>query len=667
MTIHFNEEKLDLKLSLLRLEEQEKAAQLLAQKYGLPYIDLTRVPINTDGLRLIPENTARENKMAVFDIIGRRVSIAINTTGNPATIDSIRELQKKGYETAVFLASMHSIEKAWDRYKDLSFAFETEAGSLDISNEEIEQLIEKTKHLTDISPLIAEALAIKKSHKVSRLIAIVMAGGLSTRASDIHIEPEAEFARIRYRLDGVLIEVVKFDLDTYRLLLSRIKLLSGLKLNVKEMAQDGRFTVKIYMNDIEIRTSTVPGSYGESVVMRILNPKSISTPMEELGFPARLLKILQAEIARPNGLILTTGPTGSGKTTTLYAFLRQVQSPEMKIITIEDPIEYHLAGVVQTQVEEKKNYNFESGLRSALRQDPDVIMVGEIRDGDTASTAIQASLTGHLVFSTLHTNNAAGTFTRLVDLGVDPKVLTSAIRVAMAQRLIRKLCADCKKKIPIPPERQPLADELMRSLVGFEEMSYFPTKPTEIWTAVGCDKCNNTGYKGRLGVYEAILADKNIEMIVRENPSEREIRQAAVSQKILTMKQDGLIKVFQGTTSFEELERVVDMAEEIAIAPLEESTPVTPPETFTTSETMSTPYSSTIVEESPSTTLSTETLVPTPTISIPTETIAVDMQPVTTEPITLIETSKNEQPTTQNTVQNTALEIATEELNTPTV
>ncbi len=581
MTIHFDEDKQNLRLKLLRLEEEEKSVQLVSEKYGLPYIDLTRVPINTDGLRLIPEQEARDNVMAVFDIIGKRISIAIHSPGYAPTIQSIRNLQQKGYETAVFLASKHSIEKAWDRYKDLSFAFETEAGSLDISNDEIEQLIEKTKKLQDISTLIEEALAIKKSHKISRVIAIIMAGGLSTKASDIHIEAEVDQARVRYRLDGVLIEVIHFDMETYRLLLSRIKLLSGLKLNVKEMAQDGRFTVKIYMSDIEIRTSTVPGSYGESIVMRILNPKSISTPMEELGFPERLLKILNTEIARPNGLILTTGPTGSGKTTTLYAFLRQVQSPEMKIITIEDPIEYHLPGVVQTQVEEKKNYNFESGLRAALRQDPDVIMVGEIRDGETASTAIQASLTGHLVFSTLHTNNAAGTFTRLVDLGVDPKVLTSAIRVAMAQRLVRKLCNDCKKKIPVPPERQALADELFTSLEGFEEMKYFPTKPTEVWTAVGCEKCNSTGYKGRIGVYEAILADKNIEFIVRENPSEREIREAAAPQRILTMKQDGLIKIFQGVTSFEELERVVDIAEEIAVVKKEEPIPTFSETTYT--------------------------------------------------------------------------------------
>ncbi len=571
MTIHFDEDKQNQRIRTLRLDEEEKSVQMISEKYGIPYIDLTRVPINTDGLRLIPEEDARKNLLAVFDIIGKRLSIAIHSPNNPDTIESIKQLQKKGYETSLFMSSLHSIDKAWGRYKDLSFAFETEAGSLDISSEEIESLIEKTKKLTDVSILIKEALEIKKSHRISKLIAIIMAGGLSTKASDIHIEPEMESVRIRYRLDGVLIEAARFDVETFKLLLSRLKLLSGLKLNIKESAQDGRFTVKIYMNDIEIRTSTVPGAYGESIVMRILNPKSISVPIEELGFPDRLLKLLMTEIARPNGMILTTGPTGSGKTTTLYSFLKKTESPEMKIITIEDPIEYHLGGIVQTQVDEKKNYTFESGLRAALRQDPDIIMVGEIRDGDTANTAIQASLTGHLVFSTLHTNNAAGTFTRLVDLGVDPKVLTSAIRVAMAQRLIRVLCPDCKKKISIPIDRQPLVEELFNSIKGFEEEKEFTTKTTDVYTSVGCEKCNNTGYRGRIGVYEAILSDKKIEEVVRENPSEREIRIAAAHQKILTMKQDGLIKVFKGVTSFEELERVVDLAEEIEVYRPEEA------------------------------------------------------------------------------------------------
>jgi type II secretory ATPase GspE/PulE/Tfp pilus assembly ATPase PilB-like protein len=340
--------------------------------------------------------------------------------------------------------------------------------------------------------------------------------------------------------------------------------LSGLKLNIKENAQDGRFTVKIYMDDIEIRTSTIPGAYGESVVMRILNPKSISTPLEELGIPKKLFGLLEAEIARPNGMILTTGPTGSGKTTTLYAFLRRVQSPEIKIITIEDPVEYHLPGIVQTQVDDKKGYDFGAGLRSAMRQDPDIIMVGEIRDGETATTAIQASLTGHLVFSTLHTNNAAGTFTRLVDLGADPKVLTSAIRVAIAQRLVRMLCPHCRARTPIPENRIKLIDEVLASLKGLDEANEFPTRPAEVWKAVGCSECNNTGYRGRIGVFEAIIADKHIEDIIRENPSEREIKEAAKPQGLIDMRQDGILKICRGITTFEELERVVDIVSDEA-------------------------------------------------------------------------------------------------------
>jgi type II secretory ATPase GspE/PulE/Tfp pilus assembly ATPase PilB-like protein len=254
-------------------------------------------------------------------------------------------------------------------------------------------------------------------------------------------------------------------------------------------------------------------------------------------------------------MLLTTGPTGSGKTTTLYAFLRKIHTPGVKIITIEDPIEYHLAGIVQTQVEAAKHYTFASGLRAALRQDPDVIMVGEIRDGETAETAVNASLTGHLVFSTLHTNNAAGTFPRLIDLGVNAKTMTSAITLAMAQRLVRKLCESCKKEKEISTAER----EKFAHILGNLPKEAQPQNMTKMWTAVGCEKCNNTGYKGRTGVYEAIKADSAIEKIVRENPSEHEIQEAARPQGIPSMAQDGILKILSGMTSLEELERVVEL------------------------------------------------------------------------------------------------------------
>jgi type II secretory ATPase GspE/PulE/Tfp pilus assembly ATPase PilB-like protein len=309
------------------------------------------------------------------------------------------------------------------------------------------------------------------------------------------------------------------------------------------------------MGDIEVRVSILPGPYGESVVMRLLNPKSINVPLEELGIPKKLLSVLQEEINRPDGMILTTGPTGSGKTTTLYAFLKKIYNPEVKIITIEDPIEYHLQGIVQSQVNDK-GYNFAEGLRAAVRQDPDIIMVGEIRDNETASMAIDSALTGHLVFSTLHTNDAAGTFPRLIDLGVNPKVLTSAIRIAMAQRLVRKLCVFCKKEITLDGS---IKKDIEDTLSSIEDKSEIPQNVDKMWVSVGCEKCHNTGYKGRIGIYEAIRTNGVIETAIENNPSEREIWNAAKGQGILTMKQDGVLKVLSGTTSFEELQRVISI------------------------------------------------------------------------------------------------------------
>lgn len=559
MTIIFDEEKQNQKLRQMKLEEEERLMKILSQKYSIPYIDLTSVTINTDALRLLDEDDAHQGECAVFDIVGKKISLAIYNPNNDKIEGLVDGLKRKGYTITFFISSMAGISKAWSLYKDLSFAVETEAGALDISDNEIEDIIKKTKGLDDVHTLIGFALAEKKSHRLSKILATIMAGGLATKASDIHIEAEETFSRLRYRLDGVLVETTQFDLETYHSLLSRLKLLSGLKLNIKENAQDGRFTIRIYTDDIEIRTSTIPGAYGESVVMRILNPQAIASTVEELGMPKKLYEITQREIARPNGMILVTGPTGSGKTTTLYAFLRKTMSPEFKIVTIEDPIEYHLPGIVQTQVEDSKGYTFNAGLRSVVRQDPDIILVGEIRDTETALTAINAALTGHLVFSTLHTNNAAGTFTRLIDLGVDSKVITSAVHLALAQRLVRKLCPLCKKTEPISEKHKKVLEDVKVSLQGFEEESQFTNMPEYTHIAVGCPACNKTGYQGRIGVYEGILSDTAIEDVVRMNPSEREISEAAKPQKIMSMKQDGVLKVLEGVTSMDELARVIDL------------------------------------------------------------------------------------------------------------
>ncbi len=561
MTLIFDEEAQNQKLKLMKLEEEERLMKMLSSHYNIPYIDLSAVSINTDALRLLSEEDAKKGECALFDAVGKKLALALYNPNNEKTKELSEDLKRKGYIVSYYFASTTSISKAHALYKDISFAVETEAGALDISDNEIENLMTKTRNLSDIQVYINQALNEKKSHKISKLIATIMAGGLSLKASDVHIEAEETFSRLRYRLDGVLVEACQFDLDLYHSLLTRIKLLSGLKLNIKENAQDGRFTVRIYTDNIEIRCSTIPGTYGESVVMRILNPKSIAGNIEDLGMPKRLYDIVIKEIMRPNGMILVTGPTGSGKTTTLYAFLRKIMTPEYKIITIEDPIEYHLPGIVQTQVEQEKGYTFQSGLRSIVRQDPDIIMVGEIRDMDTAITAIQASLTGHLVFSTLHTNNAAGTFTRLIDLGADSKVLTSAVHLSLAQRLVRKLCPVCKQKRPIKDKEKSLIEETLISLKGYEEERDIKDIPTELYTAIGCESCNKTGYNGRIGVYEGILSNKDIEEVVRMSPSERDIKEVSKSQYIVDMKQDGILKLIEGVTTIEELERVIDLYE----------------------------------------------------------------------------------------------------------
>jgi type IV pilus assembly protein PilB len=550
-----DEELRDQRLGELHRREEEQLAQILAEKYEVPYADLTRLTIDTDGLRIIPEEDARKAKMAIFDLIGKRVRIAMLAPGRDDTKSIVKDLEARGYIAEPFMVSTQSLERAWERYKEISFATNTKEGTLDISSKDIESFVNQVQKIEDVRALVEEIMQMKKSFRISRIVEIVMASAIALGASDIHVEPEEEFIRLRFRLDGVLVEVTSFDFDTYNLLLSRIKLLSGMKLNIKETAQDGRFSVKIGERDIEIRSSTLPGNYGESIVMRLLDPASIQVKIQELGVPDKLMKVFLQNLAKPNGMILNTGPTGSGKTTTLYAFMRLIKTPEIKIITIEDPIEYHLEGIVQTQVDAEKGYDFATGLKRSLRQDPDVIMVGEIRDLETAETAIHAALTGHLVFSTIHTNNAAGTFTRLIDLGLNPKILSSAISMAIAQRLVRRLCPHCRKEKQIEGDDLTLITNVYNSIKNPEvPMS------TTMYVPGGCEKCNNSGYKGRVGVFEAVLSDKLVEDALEMNPSEREIKAAAEHQGIMDMAQDGVTKILKGVTSLEELARVVDLS-----------------------------------------------------------------------------------------------------------
>ena len=560
MTTQFNDKKQDERLEELRAREEEQLAEMLAQKYGVEYVDLTKKSIDSDALRLVPEAEARAAEIAAFRKINKKLFVAMRAPERPDSLQAAEKLARLGYQIQRFIVSHASLLHAWDRYHDISYATETEAGILTLSNETIREMLQKLKTLEDVRAEIGSHAGSKDTHRISRILEIVMAGALSLGASDVHLEPEEESVRMRYRLDGVLIEVLAFDAPTYALVSSRIKLLSGLKLNIKNAAQDGRFSIQVNEKEIEIRTSILPGAYAETIVMRVLDPTTIAFPMERLGFDKYLMEIFRMEIAKPNGMILNTGPTGSGKTTTLYAFLRQVHNPGIKIVTIEDPIEYHLPGIVQTQV--SKDYTFAEGLRSTLRQDPDVIMVGEIRDAEVAATAVHASLTGHLVFSTLHTNDAAGTFPRLIDMGVNADILGAAVTTAMAQRLVRRLCGKCRESRVMRDEEKKLMEPLLRNIPHPEDL---PQNRETMWAPKGCEACGGLGYKGRIAVVEVILMDKEIEETVRKTSSERDLWHAAKHQHIRRMAQDGAVKVLQGVTSLEELGRVVDLHDEVML------------------------------------------------------------------------------------------------------
>lgn len=552
MTQSFNEEKVTRKYDILRKKEEEENTALFAQKFGLPYADISTFPIDIDAIKIIPEESAKAAFMAAFQATGKHLKIALRNPEKEETKALLASLQAANYICELYVVSEHSLERTWSFYKKIPKENEIRTG-VRVEEEKLQSILEEIKNLGELKTRIEEAFG----GATSSILELILAGALALNTSDVHIEPQPDQVRLRFRLDGVLHDVAFLPKKVYSLLLSRIKLISELKLNIHDRAQDGRFTIHTSIGDVEVRTSILPGPDGENSVMRILNPKAIEITFAQLGMHPAVEKIMDAELSRPNGMILTTGPTGSGKTTALYAFLKKIHSPEIKIITLEDPIEYHLKGIEQSQVDTEKGYTFAEGLRAIVRQDPDVILVGEIRDYETAETAVNAALTGHLVFSTLHTNNAAGAIPRFINLGVKPASIAPALNVTMAQRLVRKICSQCRTPLVLDAEWKKKIEEEISSFP-----KTFPIPEESQWTIFkasekGCEKCNGTGYKGRIGVFEIILVTPEIEKLVLQSPSEYEIQQEAARQGHITMRQDGVLKILQGVTDFPEIERVI--------------------------------------------------------------------------------------------------------------
>jgi type IV pilus assembly protein PilB len=543
------EEELEKKLGQIRAQGSEDTYEARAKKLGIPFSDLASAPIDTGALGLVTEDVARAGNFALILKTGSALTVATTDPEHVETNEAIVDLKSRGFAIHVIMTSPAGLEHAWKRYENLKSVDTFEVGSIDIKEEE---LVELQKQITSVKDLQKQVQSVS----VTKLLEILLAGALKIGASDIHFEPTHENARLRYRMDGVLEDVTTVESASYEKVVNRIKVLSHLKLNIRKAPQDGRFTIREGGIDIEVRVSILPSEYGETIVMRLLDPRSIKGKLEDLGMRPDFQKMVEEQLNKPTGAILTTGPTGSGKTTTLYAFINYLNSSEEKIITIEDPIEYHIAGISQTQVDPSKGYAFADGLRSIVRQDPDIILVGEIRDNETAEIALNAALTGHVVLSTIHTNDAAGTIPRLIDLKVQPQIIAPAIRMAMAQRLLRKLCENCRTKKPLEAEQAkkvaadlgPIAEKFKLSAM---------TDSLEVFHSVGCEKCNSTGYKGRIGVYEAYHVTPEMEELIMSNPAVSAVAELAIQQGMITMRQDAYLKLLDGVTSFDEIERIL--------------------------------------------------------------------------------------------------------------
>lgn len=545
-----------------QITDQRALTKAFADYAGIPYVEIEPRDIPSTVLAKIPERIARQYNAVLFKIDDDGLQhLAMDDPDDIQAVDFIEKVI--GKNTKIYIATHDNILAALENYRG------------DV-NKELSKVIDIQRETSSETP-IAEA-DISEDSPIAQTLNLLLEYAIRSQASDIHIEPREDFVQVRYRIDGVLKEVNRLPRNVLNALTSRIKILSNLKIDERRIPQDGRFKIKVGGRQYALRVSTLPVADGEKVALRILDESNQAISLEDLGLWGYSLDVVKRAIKEPNGMILFTGPTGSGKSTSLFSVLTELNKPDVNISTIEDPIEYKIPGVNQTQTNPKAGMTFASGLRSLVRQDPNIIMVGEIRDSETADLAIQAALTGHLVFSTLHTNNAATALPRLLEMGIEPFLIASTVRAIIGQRLARRLCMNCRQQVvPTVEERNTIAklfnisdsqnfnfihqieqEAVNRGIGGDTPLSTTESELTHLWKAAseGCDECNNTGYKGRIGLFESLGNSPEIQKLIVANATSDDIQGQAIRGGMITMQSDGLVKALRGETTIEEVLRV---------------------------------------------------------------------------------------------------------------
>lgn len=539
--------KLEEALTGVKLGEKEDIAKEQAAKLGLPYILMKGFPISPEALSLLPRDVATTLRVVPFFLQGNEIRLGTTNPGKDVEELAARIAKDRRANVQTYFVSEDSLDNALKLYDKLPIPKEIIYGYR-LNEDDLAKFEQEISNLSDLQKKITQV-------NTSDLITLMFGAALKTSCSDIHVEAEEEDVKIRFRVDGLLRDAATLPKTAWKQMIGRLKLLAGVKINIEDIPQDGRITIYLTNEKIDIRVSFLPTAFGESVVMRILRPKAIALEFDSLGVRGKALEQLIVEIEKPNGMIITTGPTGSGKTTTLYAILKKLNQPTEKIITLEDPIEYKLQGINQSQIDHSKGYDFAKGLRSILRQDPDIVMVGEIRDGETADIAIQAALTGHLVISTIHTNSAAGAIPRFLSMGVKPFLLAPALNAVIGQRLVRRLKQEMKVPAKLSAAQMKQVKQILGSIspasgikVDLEKLTFFEPDPSKVTK-------DDDGYSGRVGIYEIFTMTNEIEDMVLSSTdvSEYKIQDMAIKNGMITMAQDGLLKALDGLTSVSEV------------------------------------------------------------------------------------------------------------------